>query len=88
MSQNISFSSNSLQRSNSNVSFIMPIEDIDISSLFEGDHMFLAAQDSTEDVPPLKPLSRAISATESDSGDEEWLQNVGDSTAIGHAVSQ
>ncbi|KAG7096689.1 hypothetical protein E1B28_004103 [Marasmius oreades] len=88
-SPDISFSSNSLQRSDSNVSFIMPIEDTDISSLFEGDPMFLAAQDvAAEDVPPLKPLSQAISATESDSGDEEWLQNVGDRTAIGHAVSQ
>ncbi|KAF9268213.1 hypothetical protein L218DRAFT_1073547 [Marasmius fiardii PR-910] len=83
--------SSSLKRTYSDVSFIMPIEDTDISSLFEGDPTFSASHyGSNEDVLPLnlKSLSQAVSATESDSGGEDWLQKVGDRTAIGHAISQ
>ncbi|KAK1227442.1 hypothetical protein PQX77_009589 [Marasmius sp. AFHP31] len=76
----------SLQRSDSNVSFIIPIEDNDLSDLFEDKDVLWKAQD--EAVLPMPSSSQATSATESDSGDEQWLQNVGNRTAVCHAASQ
>ncbi|KAL0063116.1 hypothetical protein AAF712_010024 [Marasmius tenuissimus] len=76
----------SLQRSDSNVSFIIPIEDNDLSDLFEDGDALWKAQDDA--VLPMPSSSQATSATESDSGDEQWLQNVGNRTAVGHAASQ
>ncbi|KAL0580933.1 hypothetical protein V5O48_001127 [Marasmius crinis-equi] len=81
--------SNGLQRSDSNVSFVISIDDADLRDLFEdGGALSQAQDDRHEEIPTTTGLSQATSATESDTGDELWLQNVGNRTAVVHAVSQ
>ncbi|KAF5369975.1 hypothetical protein D9758_001328 [Tetrapyrgos nigripes] len=63
-----------LERSDSNTSFIIPIEDVDLSELFEaGNPMASLAEQHQAPVDvdaPAMPLSQSV--TESESGEDDW----------------